>query len=343
MRLLTSLASALPALFYCSVGWAQSGATGSAVTSPPPSPTAPSAAPVAPSAAPAPIPAAPSPASEAPAPGSAVPADASAEPAAPASEAPASEAPASEAPAPGSAVPASAPAEPSAAPASAPPPAPAAAPPAPAAASPAAPSAAPVVEEYKPTLQIAIAWDLVIPINIALQPSGAGQISSVGIQGLSLELKYWAWQNWAVGGLVSWHTVGDKRFRTVTVDDATVSGTQAYQISSNEILGRLTYSLTDRVMGAARVAQGKTSFELGKVILPYAAVGFGGARVTQTADWGFHRDVSERWQFALAPEVGVELPTKAVRLIASARLQFLLSDAQYPSQTFATVSAGAAF
>lgn len=273
----------------------------------------------------------------------AAPEDAAAPAAAPSGEASPEVAPA-EVPAPAAPAPAASPAPASPAPA------------APQASSPpgeAQPTAAPTAEAEpaaqepeikKPkALQFALTWDIVIPIQMAL-PADAGTMSGVGYQGFSLDVRYWIRDQIAIGGLAAWHSVDNKT--TLSFEDdrgVTQTGTAYVEASTNEVLGRIHYAMADRAAVRAYSPPEGQKADLGKQIIPVVALGIGTGRLVQSIDTGISRTTIERWTAVIAPEVGLEIPTRMLPLILAGRLHYFFGSEEGPDQLYGTLSLGGAF
>lgn len=192
--------------------------------------------------------------------------------------------------------------------------------------------------------QVAVTWDLVFPLDMRLNPvAEAGKMTGFGIQGFAIDIKYWATDRIALGGLLGWHTVAEKGVRSFTRGTATFTGTTVFEVNSNPLLLRVHYALGDRLENKRRSLMQSERFEPGKVITPYVAFGMGAARVVQRTDIGISRYFDERWQWALSPEIGFELPTKVASIVASARVLYFFESGSGPSQLYLNASLGAAF
>lgn len=236
-----------------------------------------------------------------------------------------------------------------AAPASAPPAAPQASSPAPETqpAAGAAPETEPVARETeikKPkALQFALTWDIVFPIQMAL-PAGAGTMSGVGYQGFSLDVRYWIRDDIAIGGLAAWHSVDHKT--TVSFEDdrgVTQTGSAYVEASTNEVLGRIHYAMADRAAVRAYSPPEGQKADLGKQIIPMVALGIGTGRLVQSIDTGISRTTTERWTGVIAPEVGLEIPTRMLPLIVAGRIHYFFGSEEGPDQLYGTISLGGAF
>jgi hypothetical protein len=262
----------------------------------------------------------------------------------------AAQAEAAPAPAPAAeAAPVAAPAPAAPAPASAPPAAPQASSPAPETqpAAGAAPETEPVARETeikKPkALQFALTWDIVFPIQMAL-PAGAGTMSGVGYQGFSLDVRYWIRDDIAIGGLAAWHSVDHKT--TVSFEDdrgVTQTGSAYVEASTNEVLGRIHYAMADRAAVRAYSPPEGQKADLGKQIIPMVALGIGTGRLVQSIDTGISRTTTERWTGVIAPEVGLEIPTRMLPLIVAGRIHYFFGSEEGPDQLYGTISLGGAF
>lgn len=247
----------------------------------------------------------------------------------------------------------------SAAPVSAPP---ASAAPAPAASNSApAPAARPTAQAVPPTppegelapedpeikkpkaLQFALTWDVLFPIQMPL-PAGAGTMAGIGYQGFSLDVRYWVRDQIAIGGLVGWHSVNNKT--TVSFEDnqgVTQTGSAYVEASTNEVLGRVHYAMADRAAVRAYAPPEGEKADLGKQVIPMIALGIGAGRLTQSLDTGISRTSSERWTGVIAPEVGLEIPTRMLPILVAGRLHYFFGSDTGPDQLYGTLSLGGAF
>lgn len=209
----------------------------------------------------------------------------------------------------------------------------------------AAPETAPAAEPKKPkALQFAITWDLVFPIKMALTPATAGNVTGVGYQAFSLDLRYWIRDQVAIGAMVGWHTVNNKTNLSFESDDGvTQTGTTYVEANMNEILARVHYAMADRAAARAYAPAPGKKADLGKQIIPMIALGAGAGRFVQTLDTGLSRTTSERWMAVLAPEVGLELPTKMLPIILAGRLHYFFGSSIGPDELYGTLSLGGAF
>lgn len=192
-------------------------------------------------------------------------------------------------------------------------------------------------------LQFALTWDIVFPIQMAL-PAGAGTMSGVGYQGFSLDVRYWIRDEIAIGGLAAWHSVENKT--TVSFEDdrgVTQTGSAYVEASTNEVLGRIHYAMADRAAVRAYSPPEGQKADLGKQIIPMVALGIGTGRLVQSIDTGISRTTTERWTGVIAPEVGLEIPTRMLPLIVAGRIHYFFGSEEGPDQLYGTISLGGAF
>jgi hypothetical protein len=192
--------------------------------------------------------------------------------------------------------------------------------------------------------QFLATWDFLIPLSMPVESAPAsGVVTGTSVQGASIELRYWWGPRLAVGALAGWHALGDRTTRTLTSGDATETGTVVTQVSSNEFLGRAVYTLADpKPMRGPRPKDGK-KVPLGTQLVPHVGLGFGGAHFISRLDTGYELKNSERWYWAVAPELGLGIPTQFAPLVVAIRLHYLFGSPDGPEQVYSTLSLGAVF
>lgn len=215
----------------------------------------------------------------------------------------------------------------------------------PAPATPASKEAPPEPPPRRPKqTQIVLTWDFIIPLRMPLTPSPeAGVLGGTGVQGISLELRYWWKDRWSIGGLFGYHSLEDKAVRSMTVDGATQTGTVLSQVSTNEILARVHYALADRMAIRTRVPVGGARQTIGNEFIPLVGLGLGAARFLERFDTGLSLRTAERWQVALVPELGLEIPTKYAPVLVAGRIHYLFGSSAGPEELYGTLSLGAGF
>jgi hypothetical protein len=171
----------------------------------------------------------------------------------------------------------------------------------------------------------------------------AGMLSGTSVQGFSLELRYWFKDRLALGALIAWHTLTDRQTRTITNADTTQTGLVQTNMTSNEILARITHALADRPGIRTRIPKPGQKFDLAAQLIPYLGAGVGASRFLERFDSGLALQTSEVWYAALVPEIGVEVPTKFAPVILAGRLHYFFASSGNPDQLYATLSLGAGF
>lgn len=189
-------------------------------------------------------------------------------------------------------------------------------------------------EEEPSKFLIGITWDFSLPLG-----NTADFTDAFGFQGFSLEVKYIALGRLGFGGMVSWHSLGERTFATLEDENATLTGTQVRELSFNPITLRAHYAFSDRPVKPKDA--GGAAFKLEAT--PYVALGLGGARAASRVDLGIDVITRESWHFTMVPEVGLELPVGPVILIGSTRLNFLAGSGDRDEQLYVNFNLGAAF
>jgi len=158
-------------------------------------------------------------------------------------------------------------------------------------------------------------------------------------RGFALDLRYWGFGRLGVGGDFVWDTMSDKSMTERTIGNATVSGVAAKELDSNLMHGKVYVSNVD--WRKARM-QGRES-KVPRVLVPYAAFGFGGARIVRRVDIGVSRYIDESWHWAMAPEIGIELPTDWVSWMVAIRYNYIAGSGDGPEQMFMNFGIGGGF
>jgi hypothetical protein len=181
---------------------------------------------------------------------------------------------------------------------------------------------APLVEEGAPApmknLSLGIALDVTLPLGEA-----AKFISNASLQGLSLDLRYYAWGNWGIGVGVALDSLSKKLTGTAEWENATLSGTQVREISLTPVL-----------------LKGYYAWRQEETLIPYVAFGAGVARAVRSLKIGYSDLRDANWHLAVAPEIGFQLPAGPTVVQANARLNYLAPSGEVGGQLFANMSLG---
>lgn len=191
----------------------------------------------------------------------------------------------------------------------------------------------PLVEEpAKPDHQNAkfyfgVQWDTAIGVGSTYQ-----FINTFEPAGFAFEARYMGLGKLGVGLLISNQFMTVKGDHEVVRDNITLSGTQVRSLSISPLLARIHYSLRDIRKHESR-----------KKIAPYAAFGFGGARVFRRLDMGISSYSLESWHWAFSPELGIQLPGDRMALTLSSRFNYLTASDGGPEQLYFNFSLGGGF
>lgn len=177
-----------------------------------------------------------------------------------------------------------------------------------------------LVEPGKRTkdLSLGIALDLTWPLG-----SAANYIGSASIQGLSLDLRYYAWGNIGVGVGVALDSLSKKTNTTVEWENATITGTQVREINFTPLLAKGYYAWRDQ-----------------ERFVPYVALGLGAARTVRRLIVGFSSLSDASWHFAAVPEAGLQIPAGPTVILTNLRLNYLPPAAGIDEQVFVNFSVG---
>lgn len=171
------------------------------------------------------------------------------------------------------------------------------------------------------------AWDLSIPLGSTQEFAG-----NVSPGGFSLEARYIGLGRLSFGMFTGAHYMTAKDETTTVQGPVTISGTQVRSVASTPWLGRVHFSLMDVRTAAAQ-----------RRPVPYVAFGFGGARVLRTLDMGISGFSKESWHWAMAPEIGVQLPLNRAVFYLSSRFNYFVESGDGPEQMYLNVTLGAGF
>lgn len=181
---------------------------------------------------------------------------------------------------------------------------------------------------------LGVMWDLSLPVG-----STTDFTNSFSGRGFALDFRYWGFGKLGVGGSFVWDTMSDKGMTERTVGNVTISGVAAKELDSNVMHAKVYLSNVDWV-GARRV--GRES-RVPKAFVPYAAFGFGGARIVRRVDIGVSRYVDESWHWSMAPEIGIEMPTDWVSWMIAVRYNYMAGSSDAPEQMFMNFGIGGGF
>jgi hypothetical protein len=192
-----------------------------------------------------------------------------------------------------------------------------------------------VREEPEPLpMELGVMWDLSLPVG-----STTDFTSSFSGRGFALDFRYWGFGKLGVGADFVWDTMSDKGMNTRTIGNATVSGVTVKELDSNLLHAKVFVSNVDW-REARKVGKGS---KVPRSFVPYAAFGFGGARIVRRVDIAVSRYVDESWHWAIAPEIGVEVPTDWVVWMLAVRYNYIAGSGDAPEQMFMNFGIGGGF
>lgn len=176
-----------------------------------------------------------------------------------------------------------------------------------------------VEEKPRPkNLSLGVAVDLTWPMGKA-----ADFISKTSIQGLSLDLRYYAWGNIGIGLGLGLDSLSKKSTETATWENATITGTQVRELSYTPLTLKGYYAWREQTR-----------------VVPYVAAGLGAARAVQRLTVGITGLAEASWHFAIVPEVGLQIPAGPTLLLTNVRLNYLPPSAGVGEHVFANLSFG---
>jgi hypothetical protein len=191
------------------------------------------------------------------------------------------------------------------------------------------------VEEGEPLpIVLGVMWDLSLPVGSTTEFT-----SSFSGRGFALDLRWWGLGKLGLGGDFVWDTMSDKGMNERTIGDVTVSGVTVKELDSNVMHGKVFFSPVDWV-GARKIGRASKA---PRSFVPYAAFGFGGARIVRRVDISVSRYVDESWHWAIAPEIGIEVPTDWVSYMVAVRYNYIAGSADGPEQSFMNFGIGGGF
>lgn len=179
--------------------------------------------------------------------------------------------------------------------------------------------AALVEEEPGPkNLSLGVALDLTVPLG-----KTSDFIGSASIQGLSLDLRYYAWGNIGIGAGVALDSLSKKSTETATWENAAITGTQVRELSYTPITLKGYYAWREQ-----------------QRLIPYVAAGLGAARAVKRLTAGISSLAEASWHFAIVPEAGLQIPVGPTLILTNVRLNYLPPSAGVPEHLFANLSLG---
>jgi hypothetical protein len=169
----------------------------------------------------------------------------------------------------------------------------------------------------------ALNWNVVIP-----ESDTADFIKDTSYRGMSLEGRKWQGDNLTVGFMLGWNVLDQKLFTTENVEgpnaSVDITGTQYRYINSFPVLAGVHMYLGR--WGLTRLFAG--------------AMG-GGYVVERRTELGLFAVESQKWQWGVAPEVGVLLPLETSVFFISARYNHAFENGDdHPAHTYWSAQIG---
>ncbi len=185
-------------------------------------------------------------------------------------------------------------------------------------------SPGPSVDHDKSEFLIAGSWDMTQPVG-----SSTDFINVFGVQGASFQARYQGLGRLSLGLMASWQTWSNKSDQTIVQDNVTLGGTQVRAIAVNPLYARVQYALFDIRAHSSEMRP-----------VPYAAFNLGGARTLRQLDMGVSGLTQDSWHWAIAPELGLELPIRHMVVSLAGRFNYLFSSGEGPEQLYFSFSLG---
>jgi len=173
---------------------------------------------------------------------------------------------------------------------------------------------------------LAAFWDLNVPMGSTTDFVKKVDPAGFGIEGRYHGLVKAGPGNLGVGILVSWDWMAQKSESSLVEGNVTLTGTQVRELSVTPLMGKVIYT-----------------FDQHKRFHPYVGFGLGPARVWRRLDIGIYRYLDESWHFAMAPELGLEIPLRNVVGLVAARVNYLVQTKDDPQQLYLNFSVGLGF
>lgn len=161
-------------------------------------------------------------------------------------------------------------------------------------------------------------WEMTLPVG-----SSADFASVFGVQSANFQFRYLGLGRASFGGLVAWDNWSTKGDQTTTAGNVTIGGIQARGVHINPLYARAQLSLFDIRDPSSN-----------KIPVPYAAFNLGGAYVVRRLDMGISALTADSWHWALAPEIGVELPLSPLVFSVGGRFNYLFASGDGPEQLY---------
>ncbi len=175
-------------------------------------------------------------------------------------------------------------------------------------------------------------WKMTYDVGFPLAKTQefAGQVSW---RGLSLDMDRFVSDNLAIGTSISWSLFLEKESdATYEYENATVHSTQVRYLNNIPLMGRISYYLPTNSL--------ETFFSLGiGTVWQELTRDVGSWRITQS-DEGIE---GSYWHFALAPEVGILIPTPGSYLTAKVKYVQGFKTSSAPALSYLSVGLGFAW
>lgn len=170
----------------------------------------------------------------------------------------------------------------------------------------------------KSNLVLGIGIDLSLPIG-----ETAKFVSNVSLQGFSLDVRYFAWDNWGIGAQIAFNSFSEKTSDPLDWDGYVFNAVQVREQSFMPIAVKGVYAWRDE-----------------EKFIPYVAAGLGASRTVQRVQVGWSELSEPSWHFLMMPEVGGYVPIGPTVLFANARLNYLPPSGGQSTQLYGNLTIG---
>ena len=169
----------------------------------------------------------------------------------------------------------------------------------------------------------ALNWNIIVP-----EDETAEFIKDTSYRGVSLEGRKWQGDNLTVGFMFGWNVINQKLLETASLEgeeaNADLTGIQARYINTFPVLAGFHMYLG---------SWGSTRLFLG-------AMG-GGYVVERRTELGLYAVESQKWQWGVAPEVGVLLPFESSTGFVSVRYNYAFENGEdHPNHVYWSAQIG---
>lgn len=147
--------------------------------------------------------------------------------------------------------------------------------------------------------------------------------SPFSFRGIGLDGRYFRSANTSIGFWAGWNVFSEKESGTITQGNQTATGTSARTINAVPLYLTGDYYFGQR--GSAR---------------PYVGLGAGVIYNERRNDFGIFSASESKWQFGLAPEVGVMLPVGTSLAYLALRYNYGFKAGEFDALQYLSISVG---